>query len=307
MTHTIAITGGTGFVGSHVLDAAAEPGIAVRALARKPQPDRAGVTWVAGALDDVAALDMLCAGADAVIHVAGAVNAPDRAGFAAANIAGTEAVVAAAMRGGVARFIHVSSLAAREPELSDYGWSKAGAEDVVRAAALPAAVIVRPPAIYGPRDTEVFELFRMAASGLVLLPPPGRASLIHVRDLAALFLTLAMTPDFPAGAVYEVDDGTPGGYAHRALGRAVAVAVGRPRVPCVSVPRWMMAMAARGDRLVRGAKAKLTPDRAAYMAHPDWVSDPAKSPPPALWQARIDHEEGLAATARWYRAAGWLR
>jgi UDP-glucose 4-epimerase len=231
---------------------------------------------------------------------------PDRAAFAAANIAGTQAVAAAATRAGSARFIHVSSLAAREPALSDYGWSKAGAEDVVRAAALPAA-IVRPPAIYGPRDTEVFELFKMAASGLVLLPPPGRASLIHVRDLAALFLTLAMTPDFPAGAVYEVDDGTPGGFAHRTLGRAIAVAVGRPRAPCVSAPRWLMGLAARGDRLVRGTKAKLTPDRAAYMAHPDWVSDPVKSPPPALWQPRIGHEQGLAATADWYRAAGWLR
>ena len=301
----IAVTGATGFVGSHVLDAAAAMGVTVRALARQPQAVRADVTWVAGALDDAAALDQLCAGADAVLHVAGAVNVPNRAAFAAANIAGTQAVVDAAARAGTARFIHVSSLAAREPALSDYGWSKAGAEDGVRAAPMP-VVIVRPPGVYGPRDKDMLEAFRMAAGGVMLLPPSGAGSWLHVSDLASLLMKLATLPDFPAGALFEVDDGTPGGLTHRALGKAIAAAVGRPGALAISAPRWLIHLAARGDRLVRGDSAKLTPDRAAYMAHPDWVADPAKRPDAALWRPRIGHAEGLATTARWYRAAGWL-
>src|SRR3546814_12219400 len=99
-------------------------------------PERVGVTWIDGALDSPDALDRLVAGADAVIHIAGVVNAPDRAGFVAGNIEGTRAIVAAAERANVRRFVHVSSLAAREPALSVYGWSKAAAEKVVDASAL---------------------------------------------------------------------------------------------------------------------------------------------------------------------------
>ena len=303
---TIAVTGATGFVGSHVLDAAASAGLPVRTLARKAQTARDGVTWVAGALDDAVALDQLCAGASAVIHIAGAVNVPTRAAFAAANIAGTQAVVDAAARANVSRFVHVSSLAAREPALSNYGWSKAGAEDVVRAATMP-STIVRPPGVYGPRDHDMLELFAMAQRGVILLPPAGRGSWIHAADLAALLVTLAATPDFPAGALYEVDDGTPGGISHRDMGAAIAVAVGRPGALCVNAPRPLLKLAAHGDRLIRGENAKLTPDRAAYMTHPDWVSDPAKRPDPALWTPKIAFAEGIAATAAWYRAAGQLR
>lgn len=303
---TIAITGATGFVGSHVLDAASVTGVPVRALARRQQPERAGVTWIAGALDDAASLDQLCAGANAVVHIAGAVNVPDRAAFAAANIAGTQAVADAAKRANVARFVHVSSLAAREPALSNYGWSKAGAEDGVRAAPLPWA-IVRPPGVYGPRDRDMLELFKMAERGFILLPPAGRGSWIHATDLAKLLVALAVTSDFPTGALYEVDDGTPGGISHRAMGAAIAAAVGRNGALKFSAPRPLLKLAAHADRLLRGDRAKLTPDRAAYMAHPDWVSDPAKRPDPALWAPEIAFAAGLAATAAWYRDAGWLR
>lgn len=303
---TIAVTGATGFVGSHVLDVASSAGVPVRAMARKAQAARDGVTWVQGALDDADALDTLCVGVSAVIHIAGAVNVPSRAAFAAANIAGTQAVVDAAVRAGVARFVHVSSLAAREPALSNYGWSKAGAEDVVRTAPL-SSVIVRPPGVYGPRDGDMLELFAMAQRGFILLPPAGRGSWIFAADLAELLVTLATTPVFPAGALYEVDDGTPDGLSHRDMGAAIAVAVGRPRALRLSAPRPLLRLAAHGDRLARQDKAKLTPDRAAYMAHPDWVSDPAKRPDLALWTPKTPFAEGLAATAAWYRAAGWLR
>lgn len=300
----IALTGATGFVGSTFLDLALGEGHRVRALTRREQAERAGVAWVRGDLADTAALADLCAEADAAVHVAGVVNAPDKAGFVAGNVTGTKAAVAAAEGAGVARFVHVSSLSAREPTLSDYGRSKFGGEVVVEQTAIP-ATIVRPPAIYGPRDTEMFELFRAARWGVVPLPPEGRASMIHVADLAALLLALATDGGAYAGQVYEADDGREGGWRHGDMARAIGDAVGRKVVP-LSMPAALVKGAAWLDRLLRGPKAKLTPDRASYMVHPDWTVDPAKRPPAGMWQPQVETREGLRATAAWYRAQGWL-
>ena len=297
----LAITGGTGFVGSHLIDHALETGHTIRALARKPQAKRIGVTWIEGALDRPKSLATLVDGADIVIHVAGVVNVPDRAAFAEGNIAGTEAILKATRLAGIRRFIHVSSLAAREPGLSNYGWSKGGAEDVVTASALD-WTIVRPPGVYGPGDMEQRDLFRAARrTGVVPIPPRGRLSIIHVADLARLLLALAEAPG--DGAVYEASDGHPLSYADFA--RAIGAAVGRRAVP-LPLPAALLRTAARADRLLRGRKAKLTADRVAYMVHPDWTADPAKAPPPALWQPQIAAAGGLAETARWYRAHGLL-
>ncbi len=295
----IALTGGTGFVGTRVIARAVEAGHQVQALARRPQPAQPGVSWIKGALDTPAALARLVEGADAVLHVAGVVNTVDRAGFIAGNVTGTEAMIAASLAAGVNRFIHVSSLAAREPGLSNYGWSKAESEARVAASPLD-WTIVRPPAVYGPGDMDMLDTFRIARLGIALLPPPGKMAVIHVDDLARLLLALA-TND--AGRLtIEADDGTPGGWTHADfLGGAIGAAVGRRAMP-LPLPRALLSLAARIDGLVRGKAARLTPDRVGYMCHPDWTVDPAKRPDPALWQPRIGTAEGLAETAAWYRA-----
>ena len=294
----LAVTGGTGFVGGHLIRRATAAGHHVRALARRPQPPREGVTWLPGALGDAAALAGLVQGADAVVHVAGIVNAPTRADFIAGNVEGTRALLAAS---GGQRFIHVSSLAAREPALSNYGWSKAEAERLVESAPLP-WTIVRPPGIHGPGDLDQLDLFRLAKRRVALLPPRGRLSLLAVDDLARLLLALAEND--AARTIYEDDDGTTG-WTHAAYARAIGTAVGRRVLP-IPLPRVLLALGARGDRLLRGDKAKLTPDRAAYFCHPDWTIDPLKRPPPELWQPLIPTPEGLADTARWYRQQGLL-
>ncbi|TKD51358.1 NAD-dependent epimerase/dehydratase family protein [Sphingomonas baiyangensis] len=299
----LAVTGGTGFVGTRLIDAALAAGHTVRALARREQPPRAGVTWIAGALDDTDALERLCAGADAVIHVAGVVNAPDRAGFVAGNVAGTRAMLAAASATGVDRFVHVSSLAAREPQLSVYGWSKAEAERLV-AASDRAFTIMRPPAIYGPGDREMLEMFRLARRGVVPLPPEGRFSTLHVDDLARLLLALAATPG--DRAILEADDETPRGWRHVDFARALGEAVGRRRVLPLPLPRAVMAAGARIARATQGNAAKLTPDRVAYFCHPDWTVADDRRPAPALWRPAIETRAGLAATAEWYRVHGLL-
>ncbi|AHE57098.1 NAD-dependent epimerase/dehydratase family protein [Sphingomonas sanxanigenens] len=300
----LALTGATGFVGRTVLRMAVAGGHHVRALTRRPQPDTAGVTWIAGALDRPASLAELARGADAVIHVAGVVNAPDRAGFAAGNIEGTRAMVRAAKDEGVTRFIHVSSLSAREPALSIYGWSKAGAEDAVADSGLDWSM-VRPPAIYGPGDTEMLDLFRMARRGVIMLPPRGRFSVVAVEDLARLLLTLA-TARAGTGQIYEVDDGVAGGWTHEGFAQAIGAAVGR-RVRAIHTPRPLLRVASAIDRATRRTRAKLTGDRVGYLCHPDWVSTAIRQPPANLWRAETDTRDGLKATADWYRAEGWLR
>jgi uncharacterized protein YbjT (DUF2867 family) len=300
----IAMTGATGFVGAATLDLALAGGASVNALTRRPQPAREGVTWVPGALDQPASLDALVRNADAVLHIAGVVNAFDRAGFEIGNALGTMMLVDAVRRSRTRRFVHVSSLAAREPGLSDYGWSKEIAERHVRASGLD-WTIVRPPAIYGAGDTEMLALFRMAKRGLMLLPPAGRLSVIEVGDLARLLLALCADRTETIAHAYEVDDGRPGGWTHAEFGRAIGQAVGRP-VRTIAAPRWVLAATAHGDRLIRGRDAKLTPDRARYFCHPDWVSDPGKAPPAALWRAETGTTRGLAETAAAYRRAGWL-
>ncbi|WP_294331196.1 NAD(P)H-binding protein [uncultured Sphingomonas sp.] len=297
-----AVTGGTGFVGSRLIDLALAAGHKVRALTRRDQPARDGVTWIRGDLDATDALADLCTGADAVIHVAGVVNAPDREGFAHGNITGTANMLAAATGAGVRRFVHVSSLAGREPQLSAYGWSKREADALVKASGLD-WTIVRPPAIYGPGDLEMLELFRVARFGLALLPPGGRISVIEVSDLGRLLLALAATDTF-SGEI-DPDDGRAGGWTHPEFAHAIGRAVGR-RVLALSLPKLVLMLGARVDRLLRGKRAKLTADRVSYFCHPDWVADPANRAPSNLWTPQVETEAGLVETARWYRAKGLL-
>jgi nucleoside-diphosphate-sugar epimerase len=299
----LAITGGTGFVGSHLLDVALADGHRVAALARRDQPPREGLEWIAGDLQDREALRRLVDGADAVIHVAGTISAPTAAAFEKGNVTGTLAMLAAATAGGVQRFLHVSSLAAREPKLSLYGGSKAKAEALVHSSGLD-WVIVRPPAVYGPGDKETLELFRMAKLGLMLMPPKGRVSVIHADDLARLLLALA-GPGAPSNTLVEADDGKPGGWSHREFARALAAAVGtKPAI--VSSPGILLRAAAHLDQWWRGEKAKLTTDRAAYFSHRNWVIEPKRACPPQIWRPQIETQQGLADTAAWYRAEGWL-
>ncbi|SFF84696.1 Nucleoside-diphosphate-sugar epimerase [Novosphingobium sp. CF614] len=302
---TVALTGATGFVGQATLDAVLAAGYAVRALTRREQPAREHVRWVRGELADTASLSELTRGVEATIHVAGVINAPDPAGFEQGNVTGTLNLIETAIAKGIPRFVHVSSLSAREPELSAYGASKARAEKLLMASPLD-WTIVRPPAIYGPHDKEMFELFRAARWGVVPVPREGRASMIHVEDLARLLVALVSGGDAVSGRMFEPDDGRPGGWDHHEAARAIGGAVGkRPKV--LGLSRGALEWAARLDGFFRGTKAKMTMDRAAYYSHPDWVASPEAAVPAAIWAPRIETREGFRSTAQWYREHKWLR
>jgi nucleoside-diphosphate-sugar epimerase len=300
---TIAVTGGTGFVGSRFIDIATGAGHQVRALTRRPQRPLHGVEWIGGSLADGDSLRQLVTGCSSVVHIAGVINAKTSDEFRRGNVEGTLAMLAASTAAGITRFVHVSSLAAREPKLSSYGASKARSEELVAGSGLD-WVTVRPPAVYGPGDRETLELFKMARLRLMLLPPRGRVSVLHVDDLSRLLLALAQG-DEPNRAVLEPDDGRKRGWTHRQLAQAIGDAVGRKALS-LSMPKTMLRLGAIVDQLVRRESAKLSADRAAYFSHHDWVVSDDRRPHPDFWQPQVQTEAGLAETAAWYRQEGWL-
>jgi nucleoside-diphosphate-sugar epimerase len=244
----VALTGASGFVGRHILARAAAAGLRLRVLARDPArlpdlPEAADV--VRGGLEDATALAELVRGSAAVVHCAGAVRGVTRAQFDRVNVAGTAAVARAAAAAGAARFLQISSLAAREPALSAYAASKRAGEEAAREAlgGLPLTVF-RPPAVYGPGDREMLTLFRLMARGYapVFGDPDARFSLIFVTDLADAVVAWLRAAAPPAG-VFELDDGHPGGHRDGRFSRAsrasrAARPAGHGPVPSRGSPRW---------------------------------------------------------------------
>jgi len=301
---TLALTGGTGFVGQAVLDLLEGSGERVRVLARKVPQDKRDFRWVEGSLNEPFALSHLVADAECVIHIAGLTRAINTDHFEIVNVTGTLNVVEAAVRAGAKRMVFVSSLAAREPELSAYGASKRRAETVVAASGLD-WTIVRPPGVYGPRDTDYLEMFKAAKKGVLPVPAGGRSSMIHVRDLARLLLALRAGGEGITHEVFEPDDARQGGWTHTDLARSIGSAVGTSVTP-IPLPGFALKAAAMVDERLRGRNARLTRDRASYLAHKDWTVSARRAVPSAIWMPEILTREGLRQTAQWYREAGML-
>jgi nucleoside-diphosphate-sugar epimerase len=303
MTLLVAITGATGFAGRHAVDALLGRGYRLRALVRNEAAARlpSAVETVTGDLSDRAALRRLLEGADAAVHLAGALAAFDREGYFNVNALGTAALVDAAVAAGTGRFVHISSLAAREPQLSHYGASKRAAEEAVLRARN--AVIIRPPAVYGPGDRGTLPLIRELTRPIAAIPGrrDARFSLIHAHDLARI---IALGIEGTEEGIHEVSDARPGGYGWADLIAAASALRGSP-VRAVFLPRPVPAAVALGaEALARitGRPGLVNRGKIAELYHPDWVcregtlrlADP------------IGFAEGLAATVAWYREAGWL-
>lgn len=304
MARTVAVTGGTGFVGRKLIDRLTASGLAVRALSRRGMVP--GAVTVRGDLDDQGALGDLVRDADDVVHLAGLVKAPDREAFARVNVAGTERL-ARAMGRGSGRLLLVSSLAARHPEVSAYAASKWAAETVALEVLGPERVtILRPPAVYGPGDRATLLIFRQLAGGLLVAPGPrgARFSLIYVADLVEL-IAANLAGRLPLPPVLEPDDGHAGGYGWGDLAAVAARTTGR-RVRTVRVPVRLLDLPARvADRLARRftLDLPLSKDKLGELGHGQWVANG-----PALPEAPpcIKFETGFGHTLDWYRKAGWL-
>ncbi len=304
----VAVTGVTGFVGPHLVAALARRGFRLRLLVRRwsPLPSLEGVAadMVLGDLLDEAALKRLVQGADAVVHAAGLIKARRSSDFFTVNRDGTALLSALAPD---ARFLLLSSLAAREPRLSPYAASKRAAEAVVAGRSGP-WFTVRAPAVYGPGDRETLAYFKAGARGLAPRPAVAgaRLSLIHVADLAeALALALDQPP--PA-STYEIDDGREGGYSYRDMADAAGRALGR-KPWSIPVPRAVMAAIARLNLIghaLGGSVQILTPGKVGEIFHADWAAHDRRLAAGLGWQPRFDLATGFRETILWYRGQGWL-
>ncbi|MGZ8996653.1 MAG: NAD-dependent epimerase/dehydratase family protein [Rhodospirillales bacterium] len=308
----VAVTGATGFVGSALCATLAGQGRRVRALVRLPERAVSlppGVEPVHGSLDDEQALAALVEGAGALVHAAGIVAARRPDDFHRVNAGGTARLLAAAMKAKrPLRILLVSSLAARQPEVSAYAASKHASEVAIAAAGIEHC-IVRPPAVYGPGDQATLPLFRQLSRGLLVAPrvPQGRFSLLHVEDLARLLSGLLDRPAW-AGEVFEPDDGRDGGYAWPDLAAIAGDVVGRP-VRCIEVPRAIVWCAAVGHELraaLGGGAPMLSRGKIGELCYPDWVCRSESVRDVAGWAPEVDFSEGFRRTLAWYRDRRWI-
>ncbi|TVS12337.1 MAG: NAD-dependent epimerase/dehydratase family protein [Wenzhouxiangella sp.] len=278
MTAVVALTGATGFIGRAVLGLLLDRGYSVRALTRKTGTlaRHPRLTEVCGHLENQAALNELITDADSVVHLAGAIAGRNFADFARVNVVGTGRLVhALEQRNPGARLIFISSLAAREPALSDYAASKRDAENLV-ATSLLDWFILRPPAVYGPKDQALAALWKMLARGWLLRAGPGQArfSLIHIDDLSRAIDHLLGLP-WLGQRTRCLDDGRPDGYSWADVADIAEQVSGR-RVRVVALPRWglhLLSLASQGGSRLRRRPAILGPGKVRELTHIDWVCD----------------------------------
>ena len=308
-----AVTGGTGFLGRFIVAALIEAGWKVRLLVRSdpihPLIPELDTEIILGDLSDKAALERLCAGADAIIHAAGLIKAKNRDAFFLVNADGSANVaMASAKVAPNARLIVVSSLAAREPMLSDYAASKHAGEAAVLENAGGPVTILRPSAIYGRWDKETYPLFQMASKGFVFGPnaDAARICLINVSDVSRAVVAFANNGD--KQGTYEVSDERVDGYTWAEVVEAAGKALKtKPRL--VKISPSLFNLGALGAQIVSRGTGKtpiLTPGKVREIFHGDWSSSPGKQPPPEIWSPQVSLADGFSSTVRWYRQANWL-
>jgi len=328
VTRSVLVTGGTGFVGSHLVELLLRRGYEVTCLVRDPGRLRwlsgLKVRVVTGDCSEPASLDAAVRNASVVFHVAGLTKSYRTRDYYTVNQLGTRNVLEACARSGqgIGKFVLVSSLAAAGPSphgrpvtdrdvqnpVSDYGKSKLLAEEEALTFKdhFP-VVILRPSAVYGPRDTYVFELFKWASKGLILDMLGGERFLnwCYVEDLAAA-LVLAGERTVPSGSVYCIAEDRVYATAefHQALQRSGSV---KARV--IKVPVWAgytIGALAEIAGAIRGTATIMNRQKVREAVQKYWTCDLAPAQKDLGFSAQVPLEQGLERTWKWYREQKWI-
>jgi nucleoside-diphosphate-sugar epimerase len=325
---TVLVTGASGFVGGHIVEALRSRGISVRCLVRKTS----SLDFLASlrpelVLGDVtvpATLTSALEGADAVVHSAGLTKAAFSRDYFRVNEAGCRNLYAASMnfRPRLAKIVHISSLAAFGPAaggtpltedspphpVSDYGRSKLAGQHVAETYArdLPISIVI-PPAVYGPGDRDFLAYFKLVDLGI--MPFIGRAarylSLIYVKDLAEAVVRVLLS-ESAAGRTYLVDDGSVQSWASMAetIGRTMGKTPHRVYIPAVVAKGAGLI----GDLLSRltGKPPLLNGSKVKELLQPTWVCSSNRIREELGFRAAYSLEEGIRETLAWYRERRWL-
>ena len=322
---TCFVTGGTGFVGSHLVDHLLEQGVEVRCLVRDPSRLR----WLAGRPVQVVHGDLASgeairsgvAGVDAVFHLAGLVAAKSREEYFRVNAEGCRILAKAVCHAGDSDtvLVYVSSLAASGPSRVDaevseedipapithYGMSKLEGERALEAVGGRPVVIVRPPAVYGPRDREILPFFSMGNRGFFPIVNSGaRVSLIYAEDLAK-GIYLAACSGGNGEAYFITGQDSP---RMSDMPRLVSRALGR-KVRGIRVSPGLVSAAGGLSEMwgrVRGRMPVFNRDKARELTASGWVCSSAKASRDLSFQAEVSIQEGFSRTVQWYRENNWI-
>jgi nucleoside-diphosphate-sugar epimerase len=325
------VTGSSGFIGSHLVDALLERGATVRSLVRPgtalESPDARVARHEADLLDRRSVRESpVWEGATHVFHLAGATRARTLAQFRAGNVLPTVNVLSA-LAGCEAprpRMVFVSSQAAAGPAKSAdrpvretdrpspveaYGRSKLEAEhEVLRHQDLLPVTIVRPSAVYGPRDRDFLHAFRQASRRLAFhaVPVHHAFSVVHVGDLARA-LILSAEHAAAAGRTYFVANEAP--MTWRGLYRDIALASGTRPIELQLPPSTVRLAALAGDLVaaVTGRTLLLNRNKAVLARQRWWLCDARSAREELGWRSEVAPDRGIRETYRWYVDAGWLR
>jgi nucleoside-diphosphate-sugar epimerase len=315
----VLVTGGSGFIGSHLVDALCGQGETVRCLLRR-KTGAQNYETVYGDLVSGAGLYDALHGVETVIHLAGVTKAFSAAEFYAGNGQASGNLARAVAKRNI-RLVHVSSLAAIGPSrdgnpiaedaeplpLTHYGKSKLQAERVVLAL-VPDAVIARPPLVYGPRDTDVFQFFRSVAKGLVvrLAGEERFFSAIYVKDLVEGLLAAVRTP-LAKGRAYFLANAKPASWS-QLTNVAASVMKRRPRVlPVPAAIAYAAGYCAECWSRLTGKPGIVSREKVKEALCSHWTCQTQRATQELGFEARTPLETGIAETLAWYKEAGWLK
>lgn len=299
MNQTVAVTGATGFIGKYIIDNLLARGFHVRALTRTARAHvNDNLTWVRGSLEDTHSLSELVAGASAVVHCAGQVRGHKEEIFTRCNVDGSLRLMQAAKESGFCqRFLFISSLAARHPELSWYANSKHVAEQRLTAMADEITLgVFRPTAVYGPGDKELKPLFDWMLRGLLprLGTPETLLSFLHVTDFAQA-VGQWLSAETVQTQTYELCDGVAGGYDWQRVQQLVAdVRCGSVRMVGIPLP-LLTCLADISTALSRlaGKEPMLTRSKIRELTHADWSASNNRISEDINWFPGISLEHAL--------------
>ena len=309
---TVALTGASGFVGQALTRLLLAEGYHVRALVRQTQlSEHNNLEIVHGDIASRQSVEELVSGADVVIHLAGLVKSLDKERMTKVNNYGSGHLVKASERQGVKRFLYISSLAARHPDVSHYAKTKHDGEAYLYD--LPADGmhwdILRPPAVYGPGDTQVFIFFKMLKSRLGVIPgrKEARLSLIHVQDLAEAIYAWIHSKT-ATQSIYELSGANDSGYSWDEIFETasrhldIKPVIFRLPSPILHAAAW----AGYGLGKVTGKMPMLLPDKIGELQWEDWCVRDTNFETKFDWSPKIDMDKGFEQTVNWYYQHGWL-
>jgi nucleoside-diphosphate-sugar epimerase len=325
----VLLTGANGFVGSHILNRLRDRGIPMAVLLRQAADKRFIETQLphldlrTGSIGDAKSLDAAMEDVTHVVHCAGCTKALRVSEFYEANHAGTRHVVDAINRqqGRIQRLVHISSLAAAGPApmdkpalesdapnpVSDYGKSKLAGEREVQNACKPEHVILRPPAVYGPRDTAFLPLFKAIKAHVSPRFGGGEMalSLVFVKDLAEAVETCLVHPAAP-GKVFNV--ASPEIATARLLADEIAsqMKTWTLPLPLPTAALWPLCVLQETASRLTGKPAVLSRQKYAELRAPGWVCDPERMRRDLGFVCATGLKNGIAETLDWYRQQGWL-